>query len=132
MIPAVAYDDLELWTSSYLRTRPSPPATFTVDRRFPPKEWTPGYWVVVRDDSGADLSIVTASRRMGFTVIGPEGRYADTSALAQWVAYQLRLSPQPGPGSPVVDCRIRGPYSLAASGRAEFYLAAELTVAGHQ
>lgn len=126
MIPAVEYADLELWACNYLR----PLLSATVDRRFPPKEWLPGSWVVVRDDSGPDLTPVTASRNMGFTIIG--GDYATTSVLARHVAYLLRISPQPGPASPVVDCRIRGPYSLDATGRSEFYLTAELTVAGQQ
>lgn len=126
----VEYDDLELWTQAYLRPRLGEWAPF-VDRRFPARSWVPGFAVVVRDDSGRDLSVVTASRSMGFTVIGPEGDYSRTERLAQRVATLLRQSPSPGPDSPVADCHVRGPYSLDATGRVEFYLAADLIVVGH-
>lgn len=129
MIAAVEYDDMEMWAQAYLRPQLSAWAPF-VDRRFPDRTWTPGYAVVVRDDSGRDQSVVTASRSMGFTVIGPEGQYSDTERLAQRVATLLRYSPSPGPDSPVADCRVRGPYSLDATGRTEFYLAADLVIVG--
>lgn len=129
-VPAVEYDDLELWATSYLRPLLIAwPAS--VDRRFPDRAWTPGFWVVVRDDSGGDLSVVTARRSMGFTVIGPESRYADTARLAQRVASLIRSSLIPGPSSPVAAASVRGPYSLDAAGRSEFHLSADLTVVGH-
>lgn len=130
-VAAVEYDDLELWLCGYLRTAlASWPAA--VDRRFPGRTWTPGYAVVVRDDSGADLTVVTASRRVGLTVIGPESDYANTSRLAQRVAFLMRTSLIPGPSSPVAACTVRGPYSLDATGRTEFYLSGDLIVVGHQ
>lgn len=129
MIPAVEYDDMEMWACDYLRPRLATWSPF-VDRRFPARTWMAGFAVVVRDDSGRDLSVATASRSMGFTVIGPESDYAGTERFAQRVATLMRRSPYPGPDSPVADCRVRGPYSLDATGRVEFYLAADLVIVG--
>lgn len=129
-VTVVEYDDLEAWACGYLRPLLNEWAA-TVDRRFPAKTWTPGFHVVVRDDSGSDLSVVTARRSLGLTVIGPETRYADTSRLARRVATLCRASLIPGPSSPVAAASVRGPYSLDAAGRSEFYLSADLTVVGH-
>lgn len=128
-VTAVEFDDLELWVCGYLRPLLAAWSA-VVDRRFPAAGWAPGFAVVVRDDSGPDLALVTARRSLGVTVIGPETRYADTSRLAQRIAYLLRTSLIPGPSSPVAACAVRGPYSLDATGRAEFYLSADLTVVG--
>ncbi len=124
----VEHVDLELWLCGRLR-----PALTTwaplVDRRFPAPSWVPGFAVVVRDDSGPDQSMVTAARSVGVTVIGPDGTHQQTAQLAQRVAALLRLSYEPP--SPVATCeRVRGPYSLAAVGRVEFYLSADLVVVG--
>ena len=130
MIPAVEFPDLELWLAGYLRDGIT---GSTAGRRFPdPKATLTGFHVVVRDDSGADRSIVTADRRVGVTVIGPESAgYAATRAAAERVASLLRTSPAPGDLSPVAAClSVRGPYSLDAVGRFEFYLTAELVVVG--
>ena len=128
MLPAVEYDDLEFWLCGYLRpllTEWSP----VVDRLFPPPDWTAGFAVVVRDDSGPDESILTARRSVGMTVIGPSHQPAER--LAQRVAYLIRAAPQPGPACPVARCAVRGPFSQPATGRSEFYLTADLIVVGH-
>ena len=129
MSTAVEYPDLEMILGPYLR---SGLAAWSprVDRRFPAPGWTPGFAVVIRDDSGRDQSIVTASRSVGLTVIGPEGQYQQVRQLAERVATLLRVLPDELL-LPIADATVRGPYSLDATGRAEFYLTAELVVVGH-
>lgn len=130
MSPAIEFPDLELWLADYFRA--GIPGC-TAGRRFPdPKATLSGYWLVVRDDSGPDLSIVTAARRVAVTVIGPESAgHAATRAVAERAASLLRTSPAPGDVSPVAACEaVRGPYSLDATGRIEYYLTADLVVVG--
>ena len=124
---ALEYDDLELWLTGWLRPQLTAWSPW-VDRKFPGTDWTPGYAVVVRDDSGPDLSIVTAQRVAGVTVVGPEVSYQQTAQLAQRVSTLLRSVAS----SPVAACvAVRGPYSQPAVGRVEFYLTADLIVVGH-
>ena len=124
----VEYDDIELLLGSYLRAHLTAWAPL-VDRRFPAPTWTPGYAVVIRDDGGADLSLITGSRIVGFTVIGPA--HQQTAQLAQRVATLIRALPEAA-SLPVVAATVRGPYSLdAATTRAEFYLSADLIAVGH-
>ena len=99
-----------------------------VGKNFPAPEWTPGMAVVVRDDSGPTTSPVTAARRVGFTVIG--ALYRETRAAAERLAAWLRAVPDMQ-ALPIADATVRGPYSLDATGRVEFYLTAELVVVGH-
>lgn len=99
-----------------------------VDRRFPPIDWQPGYAVVIRDDSGSDADITLAYRNIGLTVIG--AGYGETRRLAERVACLMRAD-LVCLALPVADSTVRGPYSLEAIGRSEFYLTAALVVVGH-
>jgi hypothetical protein len=123
----VEYDDLELALGPYLRANLTPWAPL-IDRRFPDTTWTPGYAVVIRDDGGPDESLVTGSRSVGFTVIGAANQ--QTKQLAERVATLMRALPD-ALLLPVAGATVRGPYSLDATNRAEFYLTVDLIVVGH-
>ena len=131
MTTIVEHADLELALCSYLRPKLQATWSAKVDRAFPATTWVPGFAVVVRDDSGPDLSLVTAQRNVGITIIGPQGSYQQTGQLAQRVAALLRVAAD-DPATPVAACvAVRGPYSLGATGRTEFYLTGDLVVVGH-
>jgi len=123
----VEYDDLELLLGPYLRANLTTWAPL-VDRKFPATTWTPGYAVVVRDDGGPDQTLITGSRSIGLTVIGAANQ--QTKQLAERVATLMRALPDSS-NLPVADATVRGPYSLNAPTRAEFYLTADLIVVGH-
>jgi hypothetical protein len=124
----VEYDDLELILGPYLRAGLTSWTSVMVDRRYPATTWTPGFAVVIRDDGGVDQTLITGSRSVGFTVIGPG--YQQTKQLAERVATLMRALPDAST-LPVADAPVRGPYSLDATNRAEFYLTADLIVVGH-
>jgi len=126
MTQVVEFPDLELLLSSYLAAGLSSWSPL-VDRHFPPTTWTPGYAVVVRDDSGRDQSMVTASRMISLTCIGAD--YKVARQMAERAAVLLRALPG-HPTIPVADASVRGPYSLDATNRAEFYLTGDLVVVG--
>lgn len=128
MTTGVEFPDLEQQLAAHLRALLTAWSA-TVDRRHPAVGWTPGYAVVVRDDSGRDSSPVTATRNVGLTIIGPQTKYQQTRQLAERVATLLRLAPD-GLSLPIADATVRGPYSLDATGRTEFYLTAELVTVG--
>ena len=129
MTTGIEFPDLEHELAAYLRPLLSAWSA-VVDRRFPDKTWTPGYAVVLRDDSGRGLSPVTSTRNVGATVIGPQTKYQQTRQLAERVATIFRLIPDEL-SLPIADATVRGPYSLDATGRTEFYLTAELVTVGH-
>ena len=123
----VEYDDLELLLGPYLRANLATWAPL-VDRRFPAKDWAPGFAVVIRDDGGQDQTLITGSRSVGLTVIGAGNQ--QTKQLAERVATLMRALPDASL-LPVADATVRGPYSLEHPTRAEFYLTADLIVVGH-
>jgi len=123
----VEYDDLELILGPYLRANLTTWAPL-VNRTFPLPTWVPGFAVVIRDDGGTDASLVTGSRSVGLTVIGAANQ--QTKQLAERVATLMRALPD-ALLLPVADCTVRGPYSLEATNRSEFYLTADLIVVGH-
>lgn len=129
MVQAIEFPDLELMLTGHLRPRLEAWSA-RVDRRFPPANWTAGYAVVVRDDSGPDRSMITADRRVGFTCIGPEGSEHLVKQFAERVAAIVRAIPDVQT-LPIATASVRGPYSLEANRRVEFYLTAELVVVGH-
>jgi hypothetical protein len=126
-VPAVEFDDLELMLCGWLRPRLAQWSPL-IDRLFPAPGWVPGFAVVVRDDSGIDRSLITASRSIGLTCIGAE--HSQTRQLAERVATIMRALPDTLM-LPIADAAVRGPYSLDATGRAEFYLTADLVAVGH-
>ncbi len=126
---AAEFPDLEMLLKDYLAgglVSWSP----LVGRRFPDKAWAPGFAVVIRDDSGGDLTLITATRNVGLTCIGPDTSYQQTRQMAERAATLLRAAPEAST-LPIADATVRGPYSLDATGRVEFYLTAALTVVGH-
>ena len=126
---AAEFPDLEMLLKDYLAgglVSWSP----LVGRRFPDKNWVPGFAMVIRDDSGGDGPLVLATRNIGLTCIGPEASYQQTRQMAERAATLLRAAPD-APILPIADATVRGPYSLDAIGRVEFYLTASLTVVGH-
>lgn len=123
----IEFPDIELILGPYLRGALAAWSPL-VDRRFPGTGWTPGFAVVIRDDSGRDQSLITASRAVGFTVIGAD--YRTTRQLAERLAAVIREIPD-ALQLPIATATVRGPYSLDATNRAEFYLTADLVVVGH-
>ena len=126
MSVGVEFPDLELILGPYLREHLASWSPL-VDRRFPAPGWTPGYAVVIRDDSGPS-AMVTATRSVGLTVIGSD--YSQTRQLAERLAALIRALPD-ALALPIAAASVRGPYSLDAASRVEFYLTAELVVVGH-
>lgn len=127
MTQTVEFPDLEMLLKGYLTANLTDWKPL-VDRRFPPTDWQPGYAVVVRDDSGSDAGLTLANRNIGLTVIGSD--YGETRRLAERVACLMRPD-LVCLALPVADSTVRGPYSLEAIGRSEFYLTAALVVVGH-
>lgn len=130
MTTALEYPDMELWLASYLRAGLSAWSA-KVDRRWPATDAPVTGWdVVVRDDSGPDAQF-TATRRVGVTVLGPEGEHYQTGRCAERAAALLRAAPE-DPATPVVRTEdVRGPYSIDSGGRRPaFYLTADLRVVG--
>jgi hypothetical protein len=121
--PAVVHDDLEMflfrWYRNALEGRTEPFAqSVTFDRIEPPANAPQsGLWVVIRDNSGVDTSLVTAERDVGISVLG--GTREDPSAplaLARLlIALRTRI---PGveadnPVAAVVPTSANGPYLVA-------------------
>ncbi len=130
MTTVLEYADLEFWLAAYLRAGLADWAA-RADRRWPDTAAAvTGYDVVVRDDSGPDAQF-TASRRVGVTVLGPEGEHYQTGRCAERVAVLLRAAPE-DPATPVVRTEdVRGPYAIDSGGRRPaYYLTAGLTVVG--
>ena len=94
--------------------------------------------VIVRNDGGADESIITQSPSVGVTCFGPRAPNGATSEaddllcerLAQHVAGILRDCAQIGDVNPFADCAdLSGPFKVADD-RPSYYLAATLVVVG--
>jgi hypothetical protein len=115
--PLVAHGDLELfltgWYRAALAERPEDVCRAAkVDKREPaPGDPFPDVLVVIRDDSGPELSIVTAERQVGISVICKRER--DAVELAK-VVHALRSQiAAVEPGNPVaVVTGSNGPYEV--------------------
>jgi hypothetical protein len=127
MSQQVEFPDIELALKPYLRDGLAEWAA-DISQKFPATNWTPGHWVVVRDDGGPTVSLVTQRRRVGFTCIGAD--YKTTRRMADRVAALLHAAPEAST-LPIADALVRSPYSLDATKRVEFYLSADLVVVGH-
>ena len=130
MTTVLEYPDMELWLAAYLRTGLTAWSA-RADRSWPASAAAvTGYDVVVRDDSGPDAQF-TANRRLGVTVLGPEGEQQQSSRCAERAAALLRAAPE-DPATPVVRTdAVRGPYAVESdTHRPAYYLTADLLVIG--
>lgn len=130
MTTVLEYPDLEVWLAGYLRAGLSGWSA-RADRRWPASDApVDGFDAVVRDDSGPDAQF-TADRRVGVTVLGPEGQQRETGRCAERAAVLLRGAAE-DPTTPVVLTEtVRGPYAVDSGGRRPaYYLTAELRIVG--
>lgn len=129
MATVLEYPDLELWLATYLRWGLAAWSA-RVDRLWPAATApTTGFDVVVRDDSGPDAQFY-ADRRVGVTVLGPEGQQQQAGRCAERVAVLLRAAPV-DIATPVARATVRGPWATDSGGRRPaYYLTADLRVVG--
>jgi hypothetical protein len=138
--PAVLYDDLELFLTSWYRAalaaRPEPVcANVTVLRVEPAADastW-PKKLLIIRDDGATDTSFVTAEASIGFTVLaGSKQNPKDAKDLARIVHALMPLIPSGDPANPIAALLSRVTPTLVPESQphARAYIPATFAIAG--
>ena len=135
--------DLELWLTGHLRTRLTHmglgAARVQVGNKEPDDPWPTGTrLVIVRDDSGPQLSTIHYARSVGVTVIAGTRRDDQPAGDLARLVYGI-LTEDPGiiqaPGSPIASIEhdeCRGPWAVTEPhDAARRYMTIAYTVTGH-
>jgi hypothetical protein len=137
--PLVVHADLELFLTGWFRTalaaRPEPVCQgVTVTNREPgPTETFPNRLLVIRDDGGADTSVLTAERDVGLSILaGTKENPKDANDLARIVHALRSQIPAVAPDNPVsAVLSSRGPFAVTESQpKARRYITLTLAVVG--
>ena len=138
----VIHSDLELWLTKFIRselTNRSEPFTngvFVSNSEWvkPPTGGTrPARQVIVRDDSGPKLSVVSKECQVGIRVLaGTKELPQEASDLARLLMALLEGAPSTAPDNPVAAItEANGPYPITeASTYACYYFTTTMIVAG--
>jgi hypothetical protein len=138
----VLHTDLELWAAGYIRARIA-----ELSSRFPvlegfevtnrePDEMEPNFpakLIVVRDDSGPTLSVVSQEKSLGVsTLMGTVEDQADAKLAALLVFAIMEKCASEAPGNPVASVtESNGPYLVTEDQpRARLYSTHTLIVTG--
>ena len=137
--PLVIHADLELfltaWYRAALAARPEPVCQgVVVSRREPgPNDPFPARLLVIRDDGGADTSVIGAERDVGLSILaGTKENPQDAKDLARIVHALRSQIPAVAPGNPVsAVLSSRGPFAVTESQpKARLYITMTLAVVG--